>query len=176
MEKWKKIKDYENYEISNYGKVKSIERITSDGRKIKEKFLNPYTDWNGYLKVRLYNCDGSKKFFVHRLVAMAFIPNLNNYNQINHKDENKKNNFAKNLEWCDSKYNMNYDNTQLKKAQPLMKPVIQLTKNNVIIKEWNSIKEASLNTLINSSNITTCCKVNRKTAGGFIWKYAKESD
>lgn len=116
MEKWKVIKNYDNYEISNYGRVRSIQRKTSDERNIKEKILSPYTDWNGYLKVRLYNNNGSKKFFVHRLVAFHFLKNINNYEQINHKDENKKNNCVENLEWCSRKYNMNYGSTQKKKC------------------------------------------------------------
>jgi len=61
------------------------------------------------LRIELTDRDGDrKKFPVHRLVASTFIPNPNNYPQINHKDEDKTNNSISNLEWCTAKYNINY--------------------------------------------------------------------
>jgi len=98
MELWKTIKDYENYEISNFGNVKN---------KKTGRILNLYKKKNYYL-VYLYNKEGKKAKLVHRLVANAFIENPNNYPQINHKDENSLNNCVDNLEWCTAKYNSNY--------------------------------------------------------------------
>lgn len=108
MEKWKPIPGYEGlYEVSSYGRVRSLERYKSNNgglQLIKEKILKPHNTKKGYLTVQLCN----KKFTVHRLVAQAFIPNPDNLPMINHLDEDKTNNVADNLEWCDAKYNSNY--------------------------------------------------------------------
>ena len=109
MEKeiWKDIKDYEGiYQISNIGRIKSLDRYCNN-RLIKGKILSPHLA-KGYLKINLYKNGKSKHFAIHSLVAEAFIPNPNNYPEVNHKDENKENNNVDNLEWCDSKYNCNY--------------------------------------------------------------------
>lgn len=122
---WKDIKGYEGlYQVSNFGRVLSINR-TRKGRynsivPVKRKFKNFKTTWDGYYDVTLCKDSKLKSFRVHRLVAEAFIPNPNNYPQVNHKDENKTNNVVwinedgsvdyekTNLEWCDCKYNNNY--------------------------------------------------------------------
>lgn len=112
---WKPVKDFEGlYEISNYGNVRSLDRCIeyNDGR-IR---LHPGTiislhinkNRNGYVQVSLYKGNIRYEKKVHRLVAEAFIPNPNNLPQVNHKDENTKNNFEWNLEWCDCRYNNSY--------------------------------------------------------------------
>ena len=178
-ETWKDIKDFEGiYQISTLGRVKRNKRKTRDGRNLKEKYMRPYTDWNGYFKVTLTNKKVTKHFFVHRLVANAFIPNPNDLSQINHKDENKQNNCVDNLEWCTRLYNMNYGSTQEKKAKKSRKQVNQYDLNGIFIKKWNSIKEASNSLGINHANISSCCKnkYGRRSSGGFMWKYVKEVD
>ena len=113
QEIWKDIQGYEGlYQISNLGRVKSLERIiiTNNGitKKISEKILKPYLKGNGYYNIVLRKDSKTKCYFVHRLVAKEFIPNPDNLPQVNHKDENKLNNNVDNLEWCTSKYNNNY--------------------------------------------------------------------
>ena len=100
-EKWKQVEGYEGlYEISNFGRVKGIKR---------NKLLKPKMSRDGYLRVGLRKPKEKQRwFFVHRLVAFAFISNPNNYPQVNHKDEIKTNNCIENLEWCTAKYNNNY--------------------------------------------------------------------
>ena len=93
---WKAIKDYEGkYEVSNLGRVKSLERTSRLNRKIKERILAPREHTGGYLRVQL----SRKDFYIHRLVAEAFIPNPENKSQVNHIDGNKRNNHVDNLEW-----------------------------------------------------------------------------
>ena len=108
MEEWRSIPGYEGlYEVSSYGRVKSLERYKSNNggiQLIKERILKPNNTKKGYLTVQIRN----KKFKVHRLVALTFIPNPENLPQVNHKDEDKTNNNVDNLEWCDAKYNSNY--------------------------------------------------------------------
>lgn len=109
QEVWKDIKGYAGYyQVSNFGKVRSLDRTDNLGRKRKGKTLSPILDKFGYCSVNLLKNSFAQKFKVHRLVANAFLENPSNYSEINHKDENKQNNYACNLEWCDRKYNMNY--------------------------------------------------------------------
>lgn len=111
---WKTIEEYPNYQISNKGRIKSIERITNAGilnvEKVKrnERILKPQTMTKGYLGVKLYNNQIGKTIKIHRLVAKYFIPNPNNYEQVNHIDGNKKNNCVENLEWCNCIQNMEH--------------------------------------------------------------------
>lgn len=107
---WKIIKDFEDYKVSNTGKVFSIKR---------NKMLKPYEKKN-YLGVYLYQNNTRKFMTIHRLVALAFIDNPNNYPQINHKDENTKNNCVENLEWCSAKYNCNYGTHREKVRQRML--------------------------------------------------------
>lgn len=114
---WKPVVGYEGkYEVSNLGRVRSIDRINvfeARGKKnhrfLTGKILTPQFDGRGhYLHVQLSNGEKSRIELVHRLVAKAFIENPYNFPEVNHKDENKTNNMANNLEWCDHKYNNNY--------------------------------------------------------------------
>lgn len=108
QEIWKDIKNYEGlYKISNLGRVKSLPKYAGRSYR-KEKILKTYLDKNGYVKVILCKNNRTRFLSIHRLLAEAFIPNPNNYPQINHKDENKQNNSLNNLEWCTCKYNINY--------------------------------------------------------------------
>ena len=93
---------YPLYDVSDNGVVYSINYRNTH----KEHAMKANKDTKGYYQLRLRNEHGKKMFVVHRLVAMAFIPNPQNLPQINHKDECKTNNNVSNLEWCDNKYNI----------------------------------------------------------------------
>lgn len=148
MEIWKEIpRSGGKYQISNYGNVYSL---------INNVQLKGVNNGNGYLRVKL----NERLFYIHRLVAMAFIPNPNGYKEINHKDENKLNNNVDNLEWCSHKYNMKFG-TRNKRA-------VDNTKKSVI---QNSIVEAAGKMSISKGNIVSVLKGNRKSAGGYKWKY-----
>ena len=108
--KWETIKGFEDYKVSDFGSVYSLKR---------DKELKLY-DKKGYWGVYLYNGKIRKFMMIHRLVAITFINNPNNYPQINHKDENTKNNNIENLEWCSAKYNANYGTHKEKIRQRML--------------------------------------------------------
>ena len=104
---WRPVKEYEGYyEVSNLGRVRSIDRVVVDTvrnceRLLKGKVLIQRDNSNGYKGVMF--CKEHKLYnkYVHRLVAEAFLPNQDDLPQVNHKDEDKSNNRVDNLEWCD---------------------------------------------------------------------------
>lgn len=114
QEKWLPVKGYEGfYEVSNMGNVRSVDRRCNGKRQgsskmCKGKVLNQITNYQGYKRVNLSVNQNRKAFFVHRLVADAFVENPNKFRFVNHKDENKGNNKSENLEWCTCVYNVNY--------------------------------------------------------------------
>lgn len=136
---------------------------------IEEKILkcckNPI---NYYTVVTLKYKGKNQRFYVHRLVAEAFIPNLENKSQLNHVDGNKENNCVSNLEWCTPKENVQH---AIKNKLRKTKAIIQCDKNGNYIREWESIIEASKTLNIPAPNIVNCCKGKCKIIGGFKWKY-----
>lgn len=109
---WAWIDGYEGqYMVSTFGRVISIERIRGNHSKkqnVRKKIKKLSDNGHGYKFVNLWKDNKEEKKYIHRLVAMAFIPNPENLPQINHKDEDKSNNRIDNLEWCNQKYNINY--------------------------------------------------------------------
>ena len=183
MEIWKPVKHFENlYEVSNIGRVKSKNRLVSNqydistdsynlSKLIKGKILVGSIGKHGYRNVCLVNEKGVKQYeLVHRLVAKAFIPNPDELPCVNHKNGRKLDNRANNLEWVTYSENTNhaYKNNLMKKNN---KAIIQLDKNKNKIKEYKSIKEASLIMKTSPMNIIKCCKGIQNTAKGYVWKY-----
>lgn len=108
---WKPVEGFPNYEVSDHGEVRSLTRTTTDrygnsrfhlGRVLKQQ-VTP----KGYLTVGLSDAKSGKHLTarVHRLVALAFIPNPDNHGEVNHKDGDKRNSRAENLEWCTTQHN-----------------------------------------------------------------------
>lgn len=188
---WKDIKDYEGlYQVSNLGRIKSLSRnvysIKSNkfSRRTKEKILKQTTNYKGYQRI-LLNKNGIKKLFsVHRLVAETFIQNLENKPQVNHIDGNKQNNKVENLEWCTNIENMKHAwETGLRTNETIihrtendkrLRRIQQYSLDNKFIKEYSFIGDVEKQFGFNHSNIIKCCKKERKTAYGYIWRYNLE--
>jgi hypothetical protein len=111
---WKSIEGFEGlYEVSNLGRIKTLGKTVTykDGRvyTYPEKIINQIKARGGYYYVNLRRLDKSREFWsVHRIVADAFVPNPEHLPCVNHKDEDKVNNHADNLEWCTHQYNNSY--------------------------------------------------------------------
>lgn len=175
---WKDIEGYEGkYQVSNLGNVRSLDyRNTKMTRNLRPKLRA------NYLFVRLQKQGIGKCPMVHRLVAKAFIPNPNNYPEVNHKDENKHNNRADNLEWCTRSYNITYGTTidRIKETKKRMnrrcaeRVVCQFDKLGNLISTYPSILYASKVLGISPSCIGGCCRGALKTYKGFIWKYGND--
>ena len=155
------------YEVSNTGKIRNIK----NNNKILGKCLQ-----NNYEYVSIYNEKKQKLFLVHRLVALLFIENNDPINKtiVNHKDGNKTNNNKNNLEWMTCSENTKHavKNGLLKSFE---REVVQYSLDGKFINKFKSIKVASEKTNIGKRNIGKVCKVQRKTAGGYLWKYSIEN-
>ena len=138
---WRDIPGYEGkYQVSNDGKVRSLNyRHTGKKQILKER-----VDIGGYAVIGLCKDGKEKKYKVHRLIALAFIPNPNNLPYVNHKDENKTNNHVSNLEWCTAKYNVNYGtrnerhSKKVKGKQLTEEHIRKISENNA--KYWKGKK------------------------------------
>lgn len=159
MEIWKDAPGFPGYQVSASGRVK---RTTKGGKE-----LRPVRYSNGYCVVNL----SGKRIGVHRLVALAFIPNPKGLPEINHKDEDKQNNNVNNLEWCDRVYNNNYGSRTLRASVSRSCPVKQLSLTGEIISVFYGIHEADRQTGIDYRNIHRVLSGRRKTAGGYRWEY-----
>ena len=184
-EVWKDVKGYEGYyQVSNLGRVKSLERVIPHSRfgtqKLKEKILTEQIN-KGYAQVTLSKDGEQKKPLVSRMVAIAFIPNPDNKPEVNHIDEDKLNNHVHNLEWVTPKENSNHGTRNSKvipyltwSSQQQQKPVTMIDKEtNECIQTFKSINEAcrALGVTV-GGGISKVCKGINKTAYGYKWKYA----
>ena len=172
MAPWKSVDGYEGlYLINDKGIVLSLPRIVKTRNrkgnitvKRKAKVLKPHLrgrDGLLYPAVTLTKDGKSKTYSLHRLVALAFIPNPYNLSEVNHVDENPLNCSADNLEWCDHQYNIEYSKN---------KPIAQYF-DGVKIAEYKSATYASKLTGIKRTAICNVLNGWSYSAGGYVWKY-----
>lgn len=207
-ERWLPIIGYEGiYEVSSFGRIRSIDRIAIISRSgkihkraIKGQIIKPNVGKsNSYQYISLSKIGQKlKRARVHKIVALAFLPNPNEYKMINHKDGNTLNNSVENLEWCTASYNNTYNGAVEKRMATRMARypkgtdkslalksqatknrrgsrgaeirVAQYTLDGELIKVYQSAVYAGRELGIWPQNIRTCLYGRYKTSGGFIWK------
>ena len=149
------------------------DKISKDGRVYSTwlKRLKSQNDRRGYKSVSMTDFKGKNtRVRVHRLVAMAYLPNPNNYPMVNHIDGNPSNNNVENLEWCTASYNAQHaHDTGLTTSK---KPVEQLNLDGNLIATFESMREASDKTKTHKDAISHVCCGKAKTAGGYKWRHA----
>ena len=178
-ELWKPITGFEGlYSVSNLGKVRSERRIVNShekgmpySRAVGGLVLKPALDNYGYPILTL--CKDGKKYTktVHRLVAIEFVQNPDGENNVNHKDENKTNNKASNLEWCSVKYNNIYGNGMIKRAKTRGIPIVAKNRQTGEELEFYSQGQAARELKLNQANINSCLKGTYKYTGNYTFKY-----
>lgn len=175
---WKNVKGYENlYLVSNYGNIKRI------GKNKNRKFN---VTRNGYALVNLYKNGVSKNISVHRIVAEAFLKNIYNLPQVNHKNGVKTDNRVENLEWISVKENIKHsyralgrktskgNKGNINRITKSTKPLIQYDLDGNFVKVWGSKENASRELKIDSATISNCCRDKRKSTGHYKWKYVED--
>ena len=171
-EEWRPVVGYDGlYEVSNFGNVKSLNYHCTG----KSKNLKLILTKDGYFNVMLVKDKKKKIMRVHRLVAMAFIPNPDNLPIINHKDETRDNNRVENLEWCTNKYNLNYGTYRKRMSELNEKyPVLQYTLDGVFVRRHTSTAAAAKYVHGLLSNILNVCTGKRNSAYGYKWEFEDE--
>lgn len=196
---WKDVVGYEGYyKVSNLGRVKSMERYVTQGnhkRYVKERIKKQSIDPNGYLRVTLCKDRKSVQIPIHRIIAEAFIPNPENKSEIDHINTNRIDNRIENLRWS-TRYENTHNPLTLQNCKERVytkertekinktriergrkcapKKVYQYSKAGVFIKEYSCAKKAGEELNTNAQPISMCCKGDRLTAGGFVWRFYKE--
>ena len=175
---WKPIEGFTNYEVSNTGLVRSL-RVKKTGEVVC-KILRLHDNGHGYLAAPLVIKKKQYMMYVHRLVASAFIPNVDNLPQVNHKDENKSNNNVDNLEWCTAKYNLSYNNLRERSREALLEsvgvPVNQYDLEGNLVRRYECSNEVEKYGFKRRSVIDVCNHrksrgISSKTYKGFVWRY-----
>lgn len=165
---WKEYPYNNNYLVSDDGRIKS---------KRFNKILTPKKNWDGYLRIQIWKDNKNRFVSWHRIIAETYVPNPENKPFINHKNGNKQDNRAENLEWCTQQENIIHAwKTGLSKShnndKKLSKPVIQLDLFDNVIGKYPSMMEAERQTGINHSNICYACK-HLSVSKGYKWRYAE---
>lgn len=179
MEKeiWKDVPGYEGlYKVSNLGRLYSVRKY-SRGRVFGGHIMSLRFDKRNRCTIGLRKNGKIKNISFPRLVAQAFIENPNPllYTEVNHLDENPKNNNVSNLEWCTHKYNCNYG-TRIKRIKDKQNiGVLQYTLDGHFIAEYNSMHDAAQSIKADAGHICDCCLGNRSYAYGYFWRY-KDND
>ena len=176
MEVWKDVVGYEGlYQVSNHGNVKRILFVNNKCTKPKEKVLKQHVTWNDRIQVDLSKEGKRKMFFVHRLVAIAFLPNPYNLPQINHIDGNPQNNMLENLEWCNGAYNMKhaYQNDLMPNAkahnEKNKKPIVR-SDGKLYDCAYNAAKDMG----VSVCSIRDVLKGRTHNCKGFSFMYTRE--
>ena len=163
---WKTIDQYPGYMVNECGEV-----FGKHSRKILRTRKT-----KGYSQAVLMRDGVRHNVLVHRLVATAFVENPLDLPCVNHKDENKLNNNASNLEWCTYQYNNTYHQRHLKAGAKLRKAVLQFDSFGKLVGMYESAKAASEATGIRKQWIARTARGERKTCNGYSWKWLEDTE
>ena len=175
LELWIDIDGYPGYQVSNKGRVRSSK---TNNQKLDENgyhILKAHKRCE-YLYVSLYQDGRIKNMLVHRLVAMAFIPNPNKHKYVNHIDEDKLNNNVKNLEWCTAIQNLKHSdiiNKLLSAAHKSNEKKVLMYKDGAFVAEFDSITKAANAIGSRQQHVTSCLYGKCKTTKGYSFKFKK---
>ena len=161
---------YENGDV--YRHPRTITTKTGKVYNYKGASIKGSNNGNGYFNIKLWDGKRNHHFYVHRLVAINYIPNPNNLPEVNHIDGNRSNNHVSNLEWCDRTHNVN-DYVQKGRGFYANTKVCQYDLMNNFIKEYDSFYLAGEAVNCTGENISMAVRGKSKTAKGFIWKYSE---
>jgi hypothetical protein len=167
----------ELYEISNLGRLKSLPKTRgANFQKLPEKILKLQMHTGGYSMIMLNKNGVKKRFFIHRLVAIHFVPNPNNLPEVNHIDGDKLNCAASNLEWVTRLENEQHAcRTGLKSMKGTKhfasRPIVQFSLDGIRVSEFENGTDMENKTNFDRSVIQRCCRGNIKQAYGFKWEY-----
>lgn len=179
-ELWKPVYGYEElYEVSDQGRVRSLPRVSlyRRGYGVRQgRILRPQTRSHGYLSVWLWKGKTKKQVSIHRLVAEAFCEKKDGSNEVNHLNENKQDNRAENLVWCNRSENCSYgeklaDKRKLWRNNRRSTPVRQLTMDGEVVAEYPSLHEAKRQTGISEGGIYSAANGITHQSHGFKWEY-----
>lgn len=168
---WKPIAGYEGlYEVSNLGRVRSLNYNHTKTAEV----MTPWVSAKDYDYVHLCKGTAIQSCRVARLVAMAFIPNPDNKPFVDHIDTNRRNNHADNLRWCDQSENQKNPISRKRYGDAKSFRVVQLTKENIVMRIWPSLTEAERSGGFNRNQISKVCNGRLKTHHGYKWQYLSD--
>lgn len=168
MEEWKEVYGFDTlYEISNKGRLRT-KRHGARGYQSEYRYIEPRENNNGYLTFNLKRNHVQTTVFVHRLVASAFVENPNKWDEVNHKDEDKHNNDASNLEYYNHLYNCNYGLRNKKTAGKNSKKIICIETGVT----YQSATQAAEKMGISKTAINNFLHGRSNTCAGYTWRYA----
>lgn len=183
VEVWEDVVGFEGiYQVSSMGRIRSLNRLTADGRKVKGRIKKLKRNNRGYVTVSLWKDNKESTRLVHRLVAESFILNESCLEQVNHIDEDKNNNAVSNLEWCSNGYNFNHGTraertTGHKNYINRERPTYEgkrvkatCTKTGLVIYLENMHKGRDYG--FDFRSISSVCRGKQKTHRGFEFEYA----
>ena len=188
VEEWRELPLHDGkYSISNMGIVKSNPRtiVYANGsiRELKGKIISQQTNEVGYKRVTLKVNNVNYNYFVHRIVALTFCPNPNDFPIVNHIDCDPSNNYYTNLEWCTQSHNIKHSyNLGRSKSPGVMtgkfgkdhnrsKAVLQYDLSGKLVAEFESATDAQRKTGMHQANISAVLNNKQKTIKGYVFKF-----